>query len=372
MTQIGKLRNKLASAKPEMQKVSRLSIESIQNSALDVLRDNENKSQNQDNYEKIFEPFKESEINKKPNSNRSKIKGLSFDDMETSRKPEKMDLKSGSYNFGSLTNRIAHEMNDLSIKNHNKPGYQVPDHAAGHAVTPATEKSDEFYKAPGSAVSGVSRQTRISTARKIPKHFVPVFHEPSFKMSQTKVQYLVRQSTRNRFSNIYKFEESFNNNNTYNNNEDNNQHVETTNNKREQKSNISKAAVNSLDNFYPNHAPSVLNKNLDISPNNNNNQKSLNKLSLRAATNLSSKSLPNKTSTRSLANRAETAIQKRKLHPSIRYQLKKDDEPQCIENIINDVPSSIKIMSRKGKATNIEKLIAVKLTEYYTNNRLVY
>ena len=112
--------------------------------------------------------------------------------------------------------------------------------------------------------------------------------------------------------------------------------------------------------------------------------KSVNKHHIRTVTNLSHKSMPNKYSASVLLPqsvnmqqqknmmpiRPETALPNKKLHPALKY--KKEKESHLIENIINDVPSSIKIMSRKGKATNVEKLIAIKLSEYYSNNRLVY
>lgn len=60
----------------------------------------------------------------------------------------------------------------------------------------------------------------------------------------------------------------------------------------------------------------------------------------------------------------------RKLHPTIKHHIKKIDEVEPVQNIINDIPSTIQIMSKKGKATNIEKIIAFKLSDYYTNYRL--
>jgi hypothetical protein len=53
-------------------------------------------------------------------------------------------------------------------------------------------------------ISSILKQERIQNFQKTSKNFPQSFHEPNFQFSQTKVQNLVRQSTRNRFSNIYK------------------------------------------------------------------------------------------------------------------------------------------------------------------------
>jgi hypothetical protein len=359
MSKIGQLRHKLASAKPEIQKVSRLSLAKSVN------------DQDQANYEKFIEPFKE---NSRSNTNREN-KPKCFDDTLE-------DEQIKNTNFETLNNPIqtsTDQMDTITGENRNQAPYNT---SRGNTQVPNFEETFHDFnslKPPPTAASGMSKQERILTARKTPRHFVPIFHEPNFQLSQAKVQHLVRQSTRNRFSNIYKTD-------------DNEEEPENTNNS---KSILSKAAFNSLENInhFTNSAPT----------NNNNNNinkvsrpetgdtttttttisinKSLNKYNLRTATNLSVKSLPNKYSisappqytnsehiTKTI--RPETASHNKKLHPALKH--KKEKESQCIENIINDVPSSIKIMSKKGKATNIEKLIALKLSEYYSNKRLIY
>ena len=359
MSKIGQLRHKLASAKPEIQKVSRLSLASR------TVNDPE-----QTNYEKFIEPYKETIETYKNNDNKPKC----FDDTL-----EEEQIK--NKNFETLNNPIqtsTDQMDTIGAENRNQAPYNTS-RGVNNQVPNFEETFHDFnsIKPPPSAVSGMSRQDRILTARKTPRHFVPIFHEPNFQLSQTKVQHLIRQSTRNRFSNIYKTDD----------NEDEPEHMNNNN----PKSILSKAAVNSLENM--NH----FTYNAPNNNNNNNNKvsrseagdtsttvtinKSMHKYNIRTATNLSLKSLPNKYSEsappksassdrKNKPIRPETAVHNKKLHPALKH--KKEKEAQCIENIINDVPSSIKIMSKKGKATNIEKLIAVKLSEYYSNNRLIY
>ena len=95
----------------------------------------------------------------------------------------------------------------------------------------------------------ISKQERIYNSQKPPKHFPQNFHEPNYQFSQIKVQHLIRQSTRNRFSNIYKtdgIEKSCINKNVY------------------AKSFVSKTAVNSFENMnqYTCDVSSVNNFNL--------------------------------------------------------------------------------------------------------------
>ncbi len=42
-----------------------------------------------------------------------------------------------------------------------------------------------------------------------------------------------------------------------------------------------------------------------------------------------------------------------------------------VQNIISDIPSTIDRMSLIGNVTNVEKLIANRLSEFYTTNRVI-
>lgn len=56
--------------------------------------------------------------------------------------------------------------------------------------------------------------------------------------------------------------------------------------------------------------------------------------------------------------------------PYERLQRKEAPVPP-VQNIISDIPSTINRMSLIGNVTNVEKLIANRLSEYYTTNRII-
>lgn len=60
----------------------------------------------------------------------------------------------------------------------------------------------------------------------------------------------------------------------------------------------------------------------------------------------------------------------RKGFPHERVQRKEAPAP-LVQNIISDIPSTLNRMSLIGNVTNIEKLIANRLTEFYTTNRIM-
>ena len=244
MSKIVQLRHKLASAKgPEIQKISRMSLARSTN------------EQDQTNYEKIIQPFKE-QTAEETNENKPKC----FDDSLVE-EPLKKNLTSFEASNNQIQLSTDNMDNPIASVNRNN---QAPNNTSrGPQVPTIFDEAQDYtsFRPPASAISGVSRQTRVSTARRTPKHFVPAFHEPNFKLSQTKVQHFVRQSTRNRFSNIYKTDddndeiENLNNknknnqtssNNTSNNNSTNNNNNNNGNNLKDI---LSKAAVNSLENM---------------------------------------------------------------------------------------------------------------------------
>ena len=56
--------------------------------------------------------------------------------------------------------------------------------------------------------------------------------------------------------------------------------------------------------------------------------------------------------------------------PHERVQRKEAPAP-LVQNIISDIPSTLNRMSMIGNVTNIEKLIANRLKEFYTTNRII-
>ena len=57
--------------------------------------------------------------------------------------------------------------------------------------------------------------------------------------------------------------------------------------------------------------------------------------------------------------------------PIVRYRRIKEKPVEIIQNIISDIPSTLTTMSQIGRITNIEKIIASKLADFYTNNARV-
>ncbi|CAF0976690.1 unnamed protein product [Brachionus calyciflorus] len=53
-------------------------------------------------------------------------------------------------------------------------------------------------------------------------------------------------------------------------------------------------------------------------------------------------------------------------YPNERYQRMKNNEVKIVQNIISDIPNTLTTMSNYGNVTNIEKLLANKLSEFYT------
>jgi hypothetical protein len=364
LTQLDRLRHKLASAKPEIQKISRLSVlSSMRNSIVSTNQVDIDQSNTLADIETVDLECKEDQIETPENidtlNNGSPRQSFNID-------APKQGV-SCSFEASNSDSQIqeAHTINSSRLK---------IDKNVEQAVISIDIKEDVQIKEATNFSKSNSFACRSRTMPTTPK-ITQVCHEPCFKMSQMKVQHLVRQSTRNRLSNIYRADESNSNNNNL-----------VINHKQYS----SDTAVNSLENMSSTNVTSdTLNQNQNnsesrgSSPYNYYNMKTFsntNNNRMRTATTLSFKSIPSNRYSNSICPptsmshkqvRFDSAVSK-KLHPSVKYQQGKDDEPQCVENIINDVPSSIKIMSKKGKATNIEKLIAVKLSEYYTNHRLVY
>lgn len=56
--------------------------------------------------------------------------------------------------------------------------------------------------------------------------------------------------------------------------------------------------------------------------------------------------------------------------PHERQQRREAPTP-IIQNIISDIPSTLNRMSRIGNVTNVEKLIANRLSEFYTTKRII-
>lgn len=56
--------------------------------------------------------------------------------------------------------------------------------------------------------------------------------------------------------------------------------------------------------------------------------------------------------------------------PAERLQ-RKEANPPTVQNIINDIPSTLNRMSLIGNVTNVEKLISKRLSEFYTTNRII-
>lgn len=61
-----------------------------------------------------------------------------------------------------------------------------------------------------------------------------------------------------------------------------------------------------------------------------------------------------------------SSVQSKKEFPNERYQRMKNDEFRVIQNIISDIPNTLTTMSNIGKVTNVERLLANKLTDFYT------
>jgi len=161
------------------------------------------------------------------------------------------------------------------------------------------------------------------------KSIVPLM--PTFGMKQAKVRNLVRRSTKTRLGNIYKTPEHPNGLPAT--------HQTTIINDEQYRSNICVSETTTKE------SKTAFNTGLKRPKTTANLNKSL-----------------------SIVN----PEQSRKLHPSVKYLKSKIFEPPFVDNIINDIPSTIKIMSKKGKVTNVEKLIAFKLSDYYTNYRVVF
>ena len=211
--------------------------------------------QDQTNYEKIIQPYKEH--SEETNENKPKC----FDDslIEEPLKKKLTSFEASNNQIQLSTDNMDNPIVSINLNN------QAPNNKSrGPQVPTIFDEAQDYtsFRPPASAISGVSRQTRVSTARRTPKHFVPTFHEPNFKLSQTKVQNFVRQSTRNRFSNIYKTDdgndeiENVNNNifnknihNSSSNTSNNNSMNNNNNNGNNLKDILSKAAVNSLENM---------------------------------------------------------------------------------------------------------------------------
>ena len=62
----------------------------------------------------------------------------------------------------------------------------------------------------------------------------------------------------------------------------------------------------------------------------------------------------------------------RKEHPFVRFRRIKETPVQIIQNIISDIPSTLSTMSQFGRVTNVEKILANKLADFYTNNARVW
>jgi hypothetical protein len=73
-----------------------------------------------------------------------------------------------------------------------------------HGIAPGSSLFHCCLNKMNPLISSILKQERIQNSQKISKNIPQSFHEPNFQFSQIKVQNLVRQSTRNRFSNIYK------------------------------------------------------------------------------------------------------------------------------------------------------------------------
>lgn len=56
----------------------------------------------------------------------------------------------------------------------------------------------------------------------------------------------------------------------------------------------------------------------------------------------------------------------KKEYPNERHQRIKNNEVKIIQNIISDIPNTLTTMSNFGKVTNFEKILANKLSEFYT------
>ncbi len=57
-------------------------------------------------------------------------------------------------------------------------------------------------------------------------------------------------------------------------------------------------------------------------------------------------------------------------YPMERLQ-RKEANPPVVQNIINDIPSTLNRMSLIGNVTNVERLISKRLSEFYTSNRII-
>ena len=64
-------------------------------------------------------------------------------------------------------------------------------------------------------------------------------------------------------------------------------------------------------------------------------------------------------------------LSKPKELPNERYHRIKEAQIKRVHNIIGDIPSTLNTMSQIGRVTNVEKLIADKLTGYYSSNNRI-
>ncbi|RMZ97072.1 hypothetical protein BpHYR1_024220 [Brachionus plicatilis] len=171
-------------------------------------------------------------------------------------------------------------------------------------------------------------------------------------LSQSNFNYALRKSRKYRLNNIYKPIEHYN-------------LVENSlRNKRSLEETNAKGNVESVNNI---NASSSVEFEPSLDKNefkNNSGNKNNNLIDESYSNNQSYCQDPNCEYKNFFANHSLLHVKKE--YPNERYQRIKNNEVKIIQNIISDIPNTLTTMSNFGKVTNFEKVLANKLSEFYT------
>ena len=208
LTQLDRLRHKLASAKPEIQKISRLSVRSSRrNSIVSTNQVDIDQSNTLTDIDAVDLECKD-EQNKSP---------INIDTLNNGSPRQSFNIPkqsvSCSFEASNLDNNFLISTTHIQEAPINSSRLKI-DENVEQAVISIDIKDDIQLK---EATNFSKSNSFACRSRTIPAtlKLTQVCHEPCFKMSQMKVQHLVRQSTRNRLSNIYRADESNSNNNNF-------------------------------------------------------------------------------------------------------------------------------------------------------------